>query len=57
MNDIMVKALYREAYNFLARVDGNDLEAKLICPITTRAKSLKDLYRRLLNALTTKKIN
>ena len=57
MNDIMVKALYREAYNFLARVDDNDLEAKLICPITTRAKSLKDLYRRLLNALTTKKIN
>ena len=57
MNDIMLKALYREAYNFLARVDDNDLEAKLICPITTRAKSLKDLYRRLLNALITKKIN
>ena len=50
-----LKALYREAYNFLARVDDNDLEAKLICTMTTRAKSLKDLYRRLLNALITKK--
>jgi hypothetical protein len=42
MNDIMLKTLYREAYNFLASVDDNDLKAKLICPISTRAKSLKD---------------
>jgi hypothetical protein len=52
MTDTIFKILYREAYGFLMNnTDRKFMKKQLACSISTKAKSLKEVYRCLLKAL------